>query len=79
MELNAVPRFISGKVSASPARAYPPANCPMKMLSTRLYNEEQLIAMMEGTAYCLSSLDIFSEPSCVGIPACILIYSTLFL
>ena len=53
----AVLRFISGKVTASPEMAYAPTSLiwPMKMLSTILYNEDAVMAMMAGTAYCIRS------------------------
>ena len=39
----------------------------MNMLSTILYRDDAVCAMMAGKAYCLSSLPIFSVPSSVGI------------
>ena len=38
----------------------------MNMLSTMLYSEDAVCAMMAGNAYCLSSLPIFSVPSSNG-------------
>ena len=66
---NAAPRFISGNVSARPAIANLPTPCPIKILSTILYNDEAVIAIIAGTAYCLSNLEIFSVPNSVGTPA----------
>ena len=64
----AVLRFISGKVTprADMASAPTPSIWPMKMLSTILYSEDAVIAMMPGIAYFASSLLIFSVPSSVG-------------
>ena len=61
-------RFISGKVTARPDRASGPSPgmCPMNMLSTMLYKEEAVMAIMPGTAYFLRSLPILSVPNSVG-------------
>ena len=59
---NAVERFIRGKVTASPEMARAPTPCPMKMLSTILYNDEAVIAMIAGRAYDLRSFPILSVP-----------------
>ena len=47
----AVTSAVSGKVSASPEMASAPTPCPIKMLSTMLYSDEAVIAIMAGTAY----------------------------
>ena len=47
---NAVERFIRGKVTASPEIASGPTPCPTKTLSTMLYSEDAVIAMMAGRA-----------------------------
>ena len=39
----------------------------MKMLSTILYKEEAVWAMIAGRAYCFSSFPMFSVPSSVGM------------
>ena len=39
----------------------------MKMLSTILYKDAAVCAMMAGRAYCLSRRPIFSVPNSVGI------------
>ena len=52
---------------ASPDIASGPTPCPMKMLSTILYKEEAVWAMMAGRAYCFSSFPMFSVPSSVGM------------
>ena len=65
---NAAARFISGKVSASPEMAIGPTPSPMKMLSTMLYSEEAVMAIMAGTEYWTSNLRIRSVPSSVAAP-----------
>ena len=50
----AAARFIKGNVNANPEMAMAPTPCPMKMLSTMLYSEEAVMAMMAGKAYCMS-------------------------
>ena len=65
----AVERFISGNVTARPEMARGPTPWPMKMLSTMLYSDAAVCAMMAGKAYCLSSMPIFSVPSSKGIDA----------
>ena len=64
----AVLRFIKGKVTARPDRARDPSPgiCPMKMLSTILYKEDAVMAMMPGTAYLFRRLPTFSVPNSVG-------------
>ena len=67
--------FIRGKVTESPDRARAPTSgiWPMKMLSTILYSEEAVIAMMAGMAYCSSSAPIFFVPSSVGDSLCLIL------
>ena len=62
---SAVERFISGKVTASPEIAYAPTSLiwPMNMLSTILYKEDAVMAMMPGTAYSFNRVLIFFVPS----------------
>ena len=60
--------FIRGKVTARPDRASGPSPgiCPIKILSTILYKEDAVMAMMPGTAYLLRRLPTFSVPNSVG-------------
>ena len=59
----AADKFIRGKVIAKPDIAIGPTPCPMKMLSTMLYSDEAVMAMMAGMAYCISSSPIGRVPS----------------
>ena len=52
----ALVKFIKGNVMASPEMAIAPTPWPMKILSTILYNDAAVIAIMAGMAYCISSL-----------------------
>ena len=67
---NAAPKFMNGKVMASPEMAKGPTPCPMKMLSTILYKEEAVIAMMAGVAYCISNLPMGCVPNSVAFLFC---------
>ena len=60
---NATTRFISGKVTASPAMPIAPTPCPMKMLSMMLYSEVTVMPTMAGMEYCSSNLPIRSVPN----------------
>ena len=71
--------FIKGKVTASPeiARGPEPGIWPMKMLSTILYKEDAVMAMMPGTAYCLRRAFMLFVPNSVGmLPAISYLLST---
>ena len=59
----AAPKFMNGKVIANPEIAKGPTPCPMKMLSTMLYSDDAVIAMMAGVAYFFSSLPTSSVPN----------------
>ena len=50
----AAARFMKGKVRANPEMAMAPTPCPMNMLSTILYSDDAVMAMMAGKAYCIS-------------------------
>ena len=51
----------------------------MKILSTILYKEDAVIAMIAGTAYCIKSLPILSVPNAEGVfLSCHIIYLFLF-
>ena len=63
---NAITRFISGKVMASPAIAMGPTPRPMKILSTMLYTDTATLAMIAGMEYSISNLPIGSVPRLVG-------------
>ena len=62
----AAPKFMKGKVMASPEMANGPTPCPMKMLSTMLYKELAVMAIMAGMAYCISNLPMGCVPSSVA-------------
>jgi hypothetical protein len=64
---NAAPKFIKGKVMAKPDIAKGPTPCPMKILSTILYKDEAVIAIMAGMAYCINRLPIGFVPSSVAL------------
>jgi hypothetical protein len=74
----AVEMFIRGNVAAKPdsAKAFTP--CPMKMLSTMLYNEEASIAMMEGMAYCFNNSPTGRVPSSLGIFFSVILLSIIY-
>ena len=48
---------------AKPEIAIAPTPCPMKILSTILYKEAAVMAMMAGMAYCISSCPTGFVPS----------------
>ena len=54
---------MKGKVMAKPAMASGPTICPIKILSTILYNDEATMATMAGKAYCQSSRPTGRVPS----------------
>src|SRR5574344_1815610 len=62
-EPTAAERFISGRVTASPDRANASTPFPIKARSTMLYSEEANIAAMDGMAYLINNLPIFSLPN----------------
>lgn len=68
---NAITRFISGKVMASPAIAIAPTPRPIKMLSTILYNEVATLAMIAGTEYCTNNLPMGFVPNVIGDEDCV--------
>jgi hypothetical protein len=70
MAPKAAPKFMNGKVIAKPEMANGPTPCPMKILSTILYKEEAVIAMMAGMAYCINSLPMGWVPSSVAFLFC---------
>jgi hypothetical protein len=49
-------RFMKGNVMASPEMAVALTPCPMNIESAMLYNDEAVMAIMAGVAYCTSSL-----------------------
>ena len=51
----------------------------MKILSTILYKEDAVIAMIAGTAYCIKSLPILSVPNAVGVFCPAILYTYFFL
>ena len=71
---NAISRFISGKVMASPEMASAPTPCPIKILSMILYNEVSVIPMMAGMEYCKSNLPIGAFPKTCGLFSSILYF-----
>ena len=77
---NAVEMFIRGKVTARPAMLSDPTSAiwPMYTLSTILYSEDAVMAMMPGTAYWRISALMGLVPSSVGTaPVLILSQSPL--
>ena len=66
-EPKAAARFISGKVIAKPAIARGPTPCPIKILSTMLYSDDAVMAIIAGIAYCISNFPIFSVPKTKGV------------
>lgn len=50
----------------------------MKMLSTILYREDAVIAIMAGIAYCKSNFPIGCVPNSVGIPVFAILYFLSF-
>jgi hypothetical protein len=57
---------MNGNVIANPEMAKGPTPWPMKILSTILYKEEAVMAMMAGIAYCVSNLPIGCVPNSVA-------------
>ena len=51
----------------------------MKILSTILYKEDAVIAMIAGTAYCIKSLPILSVPNAEGVFCPAILYTYFFL
>lgn len=68
-------RFIIGIVRARPAIAIGPTPCPMKILSTMLYNDVDTCAMIDGRAYRNNSVDSLSVPNDSG-ENCVFITAT---
>ena len=50
----------------------------MKILSTILYKEDAVMAMIAGTAYCISNLPIFSVPNAVGVFCPAILFTCFF-
>ena len=63
---NAINKIMKGNVSANPEMASGPTPCPMKILSTILYNDITTVPIMEGMEYCQISLPRFSVPRVVA-------------
>ncbi|OPZ71615.1 MAG: hypothetical protein BWY83_01067 [bacterium ADurb.Bin478] len=71
----AAARFIKGKVMARPEMASAPTPWPMKMPSVILYSDEAVMAMTEGSAYCINRRHTLSVPSAAADFCPFILYS----
>ena len=62
----AITKFINGRVTPTPDKAYAPTPLPIKILSTAWYSEVTVMPIMAGIEYSANSFPIGAVPKICG-------------